>query len=85
MENFSTELGPEAMFLVGIIAILVQHLKRFEFLSNLKEKMPVFVVAAIALGLAAAYYAGIPNPVVAGVMMGLMSSGAYSAAKNGKA
>ena len=86
MENLSTELttelGPQALALVAVIAVLVQQLKRIPYVVSLKEKLPIFVICSMALGIAAAHYQGIVNPIVAGIVMGLMASGAYSAAKN---
>lgn len=79
-----TELSAEALVLVGLITILVQQLKFIPFLVKLKGKFPIFVAAAIALGIGAAYMQVMPNPVFAGVLMGLMSAGVYSGVKNGK-
>jgi hypothetical protein len=84
MENLSTELGPEALALVAIIGVLVQQCKRVPRIVAMKEQVPIFVIIAIGLGITAAYQQSIPNPIVAGVMMGLMAAGAYSTTKNGK-
>ena len=84
MEDLTVQLGSEALALVGLIAVIVQQCKRSTYLMAVKEKMPVFVMAAIVLGIVAAYFQEMPNFVIAGTMMGLMASGAYSASKNNK-
>lgn len=79
-----TELSAEAMVLVGVIGVLVQQLKLVPIIVRLKAHFPVFIVAAMLLGVVAAYQQGITNPIIAGIMMGLMAGGAYSVVKNGK-
>jgi hypothetical protein len=76
-----TQLGPEALALVGIIAVLVQQCKRIPYFVALKEKIPIFIIISLALGIAAAHHQEIENPIIAGLMMGLMAAGAYSATK----
>jgi hypothetical protein len=67
--------------MVGIIAALVQQSKRVKWFVDLQEKIPIFVMISIALGVGAAYYIGAPNAIVEGVIMGLTACGAYSATK----
>lgn len=81
--DFTTEIGAEAMVLAAVIGVLVQQLKLIPYIVKLKTHFPVFVVCAMLMGIGLSYQQGIENPIIAGIMIGLMASGAYSAAKNG--
>ena len=71
--------------MVGIIAALVQQLKRIPILTKLQSQLPVFVICSLILGIGAAYYIKAPNAIIEGIIMGLTACGAYSATKkNGK-
>lgn len=81
MIDLTTQLGEKAMILVPIIAVLVNEFKRSKWIIALKDKLPIFTLLSIALGIGGAYLQTIPNPIVAGIIIGLVSSGVYSAAK----
>lgn len=84
MEDLITELGPQAATLVGIVAALVQQLKRIPWIVGLQEKFPVYQVASLAFGIYGAYLFSIVNPVYAGALIGLASSGAFDIVKKNK-
>ena len=82
MDNFATELSAEAMALVGVIAVIIQQVKGIKPIEDLKARVPnIYNILSMGLGIGAAYMLAIPNPIIAGIMMGLMASGAYSATK----
>ena len=82
MDNFATELSAEAMALVGVIAVIIQQVKGIKPIEDLKARVPnIYNIVSMGLGIGAAYMLAIPNPIIAGIMMGLMASGAYSATK----
>lgn len=73
------------MALVGVIAVVVQQLKGIKPIEDLKAKVPnIYNIISMGLGVGAAYLLAIPNPIIAGITMGLMASGAYSATRKGK-
>ena len=86
MIDLTTQLNEKAMILVPIIAVLVQEFKRSPWIAKLADKIPIYTLIAAALGVGGAFLQGLGNPVVTGIMIALMASGAYSAAKvaNGK-
>ncbi len=76
MENI--ELTPEALVAVTVIATLVQQLKLIPWIQTVKQYAPVYIIVACALGIAYAYQAQTPEPVVTGIVIGLTAAGAYS-------
>jgi len=81
MIDLSTELSEKAIILVPIVAVFVNELKRSEWIISLQKKLPIFTLLSIALGIGGAYLQSVPNPIMAGVIVGLMASGIYSASK----
>lgn len=76
-----TELGEQAMVLVAVITVIVQQCKRVPSLVALKDRFPVFAIVAVVCGIAGAHYRNIENPIIAGIMIGMMAAGVYSTAK----
>ena len=81
MIDLSTELSEKAIILVPIVAVLVNELKRSAWILSLQNKLPIFTLLSIALGIGGAYLQTIPNPIMAGFIIGIMASGIYSASK----
>jgi len=81
MIDLSTELSEKAIILVPIVAVLVNEFKRLAWIISLQKKLPIFTLLSIVLGICGAYLQTIPNPIMAGVIVGLMASGIYSASK----
>ena len=81
MENLLTEIGPAATTLVGVVAMLVQQLKRFPFILAMKDKAPIFSIASLAFGIGGAHLLGLANPIFAGVIVGLAAGGAFDTVK----
>ena len=82
MDSFATELSAEAMALVGVIAVIIQQVKGIKPIENLKTRVPnIYNILSMGLGVGAAYMLAIPNWPIAGIIMGLMASGAYSTTK----
>lgn len=79
-EQLSLTLTPAMLVIVPIVATLLQVLKRIEIINKIKDWLPVIsVVASILL----AYLSGIGNPILAGVIIGLVAAGGYDVAKLG--
>lgn len=78
-------MGPAATTLIAIVASVVQQLKRLPAIVSLQEKFPAYQVASLALGVAGAYLMALPNPIVAGILIGLSASGAYDIVADTKA
>jgi len=81
MIDLTTQLGEETMILIPIVAVLVNEFKRSEWIIALQDKLPIFTLLSIALGIGGSYLQTVPNPIVAGIIIGLVASGVYSAAK----
>jgi hypothetical protein len=80
MESLNTELTPAILALVPVIAGVIQVLKRAKGAEALK---PWLSIIALALGVGLCYATKVPEPILPGIIVGLMSSGAYSVLKNG--
>ena len=79
--DLTTQLNEKAIVLIPIVAVLVNEFKRSKWIVALQDKLPIFTLISIALGIGGAYLQAIPNPIVAGLIIGFMASGVYSAAK----
>jgi prepilin signal peptidase PulO-like enzyme (type II secretory pathway) len=62
--------------IVPVVAIILQAVKQTPIGGKLSAYMPFI---SMAIGVAAAFIAKMPNPVGAGVVIGLLASGSYSA------
>jgi len=71
-------LSPELLALVPFVVGLLQLIKRFSFAETIKPFIP-FVAIAISCGYC--YVQQIPDPVVSGLLLGMVASGGYDAAK----
>lgn len=80
-EEISLNLTPAMMTLVPIVAVILQMLKRIEQVEPYKEFLPLLAMA-VAVGLG--YLTKIPNPIFAGVIMGLVAAGGYDVFKLGE-
>lgn len=81
MEQLLTQFGAGAATLVAIVGGIVQQLKRFPAIVIMQKKYPVYQAASLALGIAGAYQFVLPNPIFAGIMIGLASCGAFDMVK----
>ena len=74
----STQLTPEMLALVPIVAGVLQALKKIPIIDKIKAYMPFL---SMALGLGAVYALTGEPQVIPAVVMGLMASGLYSGVK----
>jgi hypothetical protein len=79
MENqLTVNLTPDMLALVPVVAMILQLLKRFPAIDQIKEWLP-FV--SIGVSMALCFGTQTTNPVVASVIIGLVASGGYDALK----
>ena len=81
MENLSVEMTPAMLILVPVVAAIIQMVKNVPQVAKYREFLPL---ASLALGVGAAYLQNIPNPIVAGVIIGLTAAGSYDVLKGKK-
>ncbi|GAH16729.1 unnamed protein product [marine sediment metagenome] len=81
MENLNIELTPAMLALVPVVAAILQMIKRLPLPNQIKEFLPGFSML-IAFGLL--YYQGVPEPLLAAVMIGLTAAGGYDFFKQKK-
>lgn len=65
-------LTPEVS--VVLIGAIVQIIKQIPFFADKKEWLPLI---SLGIGVGLAYAASMGNPIVAGIMLGLMAIGGY--------
>ena len=65
--------------LVALVAALLQMLKAIPLVDKFKPWLPV---ASVAIGIMLSFLVSLPEPIVAGVMIGLSASGGYSSMKS---
>jgi hypothetical protein len=80
--EFAIELSPKLLALVPVIAAIIQILKRLPQLQALKAWLPV---VSVVLGIGFAYLNKVPDPIVPGITLGLLASGAYDVLKGAAA
>lgn len=81
MENLSLEMTPAMMVLVPMVAALIQFVKKIPQFESYNQWLPI---VSLALGVGAAYLQNLPNPIMAGIIIGLTASGAYDVLKGKK-
>lgn len=88
MEELLTQLnpligayGPRAATLAGLIVVIIQQLKRSSWLDALAQKHPVWEMLAYVLGVAGAYAYPLPNPIIVGIIVGVMANAGYKTGK----
>jgi hypothetical protein len=78
MEQLNIELTPAMLVLVPVVAAIIQMAKKLPIVSKYTEYLPI---ASLLLGVGGAYLQEIPNPILAGVMIGLTACGAFDVLK----
>ena len=86
MAQFGIELSPSMLAFVPLVAFLVQLIKETGLVENVKGLLPL---VAIGLGIACSFLAakGLTtwyDPVLPGVMIGILATGGYEAFKNSR-
>ena len=82
LEKVISTVGPMEGMIATIIAAIIQNLKRFPFVTDLREKgVPVFRLGSLILGVGGAHLLGLANPAVAGLIIGLIAMGEYDLVK----
>jgi hypothetical protein len=81
MENLSLELTPAMLVLVPMVAAVIQFIKKIPQLASYHEWLPL---VSLALGVGAAYLQKLPDPIMAGIIIGLTASGAFDVLKGNK-
>jgi hypothetical protein len=78
----SITLTPQMLTIIPLLAVAIQALKAIEPLAKLKAWFPLITIAA-AMALAVILKMGddVQSQLVAGIVMGLATSGGYDAAK----
>lgn len=83
MENLNIELTPEMLFLIPVVAALIQVLKdkvlKIKYIPiavrvSIKSVLP-YISIGIALGLL--YYQQVPKPLVESIIIGLTACGGF--------
>lgn len=77
-ESLSFEVTPSMLILVPLVAALIQVIKRLPIIAKISDWLPL-VSVAIATGLAMVNK--MPNPIMAGVVIGLTAVGGYELIK----
>ena len=82
MENLSIDQTVQTMpVLVAMVAAIIQIIKKMPQVKRFSEFLPLLSLV-LAIGLA--HLQGLEEPVMTGIMAGLMASGAYSVVKETK-
>lgn len=79
-EQLTLTLTPAMLAIVPIVAMLLQLLKRVELIQKYKDWLPVISIGASIL---LTYLATIANPIMAGIIIGLVAAGGYDVFKLG--
>ena len=79
MEQLNMELTPAMLALAAVVGAVIQILKNVEPVKKYSQWLPVM---SMALGVGAAHLQKIENPIMAGVLIGLVACGAYDVLKN---
>lgn len=75
-------LTPQMLSIIPLLALAVQMLKGMEPLAKLKAWFPLLtIVVAMALGVLFKMGTDLQSQLIAGVIMGLATSGGYDAAR----
>jgi len=74
METLSINLTPEMLALVPIVAALLQLVKSIKALSKLTDWFPVI---AVGTGIGLTIITKVPDPVLPGIVIGLLAAGGY--------
>jgi len=80
MNDYTIQLTPALVALVPIVLAVLQIAKRIEFLLAYKQWFPLL---AVGLAVLIAYVQGIPQPIIGGLMAGLVAAGGYDVIKIG--
>ena len=76
--QLSIELTPAMLAMVPLVAAVLQMFKNLPLLETYKRYFPI---AALALGIGAAFLQGFPNPILVGIVIGLTAAGSYDVLK----
>lgn len=76
--DLTFEMTPQILALIPIVAAILQVLKRIEPIQAVKQWLP-FIAIGLAIGLA--FMMKVPDPIMPGIVAGLMAGGAYDALK----
>jgi len=68
-------LTPEMLAQIPLIAMILQVLKKLPIYAKVQPYTPLI---ACGLGIAAAFATAIPNPLIAGILIGVTASAGYS-------
>lgn len=81
MEDLTFEMTPQVLVLIPYVAVILQVLKRIEPIQAVKQYLPFI---AIGLGIGFAYLTKVPDPIMPGIVAGLMAGGSYDLLKGAK-
>jgi len=78
MENLSFNFTPDLFPLIFCVAALIQFVKKIPLLSRYSDWLPLL---SCLLGIGVAYLQHIGNPLVSGIVIGVIASGSYELLK----
>ena len=81
MEELIKQVGNSGGVLLMLIPPIIQVLKKVPMIVKLKESIPIYEIASIALGIGGAFALGLPTPIVTGVVAGLAAGKGYDIVK----
>ncbi len=81
MEDLTFQMTPQVLALIPVVAAILQVLKRIEPIQQVKQWLP-FIAIALSIGLA--YLTKVPDPIMPGIVAGLMAGGSYDLLRGAK-
>jgi len=73
------ELTPAMLVLIPVVAAIIQQIKKVPQLKAYSYLLPL---VSLALGVGLCFLQKLPNPIMAGILIGLSASGAFDVLKN---
>lgn len=79
MEQLNIELTPAMLVLIPVVAAIIQQIKKIPQLKIYRNLLPL---VSLAFGIGLCFLQKLPNPIMAGILIGLSASGAFDVLRN---